>query len=740
MKKFKFNKEKVKIITVGAFLFGAILSNSALASTNDIKLNATEEFKDWNNLSLEEKRETDLPTTFSVSMPESVLNEYEVEKVPNLLTDLFSSVGKLADLDQVSATANSSRYNIADSLKMRVEHQGNTTECWAFSILKSMETNIAITSGNRSLSDFSERHMDYATSRTFKDGINENGFYRETGAGGLPVSGLAYLTNGQGAVLEEDLPFINDDKVKIELSEIDKDVNRIVTDYTIFPGIHKSYKKDSRGNTTQISYFDASGKELSTSDVETIRKAVKEHLVNNGAVTSMTGGNFGEYYNNTNVFKSTAYHCNDSSKTRDHAITIVGWDDNYSKENFAEGAKPLNDGAYIVLNTYGEESFDDGYLYISYEDTFIEKELYGISQTSKVDYDNIYQYDYYGSIFSVGASDVDIGYVACIYDRDKKVNEKIESVGVSLASYASFDIYVNPNGRSMRMSDLIKVGTSDGVMSPGYHRIDITPTELTSDQFTVVVKQKSPDGNFYFATEVKVAGTAYQNVDSENKSYMSMDGQSWTNLSTLNIGGIDMRNSDVCIKVFTDEYEITEEPEEPDVEPDEPTDEPTDEPADEPSEKPEDNPAVKPEDPDDEPTDEKENIITTSKYKVTEDGYIMNIEHCTTIEDFLKEIETEYIKSVTTEKSKEVEDKTEYVKTGMLLKLSDGSKYTLIVKGDMSQDGKVSLIDVSKLLLHYNEQKGYELTGAPEKAADMNIDGKVSLIDLSQILTLYNSL
>ena len=118
----------------------------------------------------------------------------------------------------------------------------------------------------------------------------------------------------------------------------------------------------------------------------------------------------------------------------------------------------------------------------------------------------------------------------------------------------------------------------------------------------------------------------------------------------------------------------------------------------------------------------------------------MNIKHNTQIAEFLDEISTQLITSVTDEKEREIEDQTELVKTGMILKLSDGSKYRLIVRGDMSQDGKVSLIDVSKLLLHYNEQKGYELSGDPVKAADMNIDGKVSLIDLSQILTLYNSL
>ena len=65
--------------------------------------------------------------------------------------------------------------------------------------------------------DFSERHMDYSTSKTFEDGINENGYKREIGVGGLPIMGLSYLVNGTGAVLEEKMPFENsEDKIKLK--------------------------------------------------------------------------------------------------------------------------------------------------------------------------------------------------------------------------------------------------------------------------------------------------------------------------------------------------------------------------------------------------------------------------------------------------------------------------------------------------------------------------------------------
>ena len=715
MKKNKLSKEKIRVISIGAILFSSIFSGKVFAT--EFNVNLPDEYKVWNELTIEEKETTLMPQTNSAQVPENILNKYEVEDVPYLVNSLLGK--KIGGFDNVSATVSNSRYSLADLLNLRVEHQGSTTECWAFATLKSMESNIAIENGLTDIPNFSERHADYATSRTFLDGINENGFNRELGNGGLPISALAYLTNGQGAVLEEEMPF-EDNEEKINLTEIDKPVDTAVTDYQILPSIYKKYEIDGNGNTKSVSYFDVNGNEYSKEEVNALRDIIKEHLVKYGAIATMTAGNYSQYYNNQkNPFAATAYNCNDSSLIRDHAITIVGWDDNYSRDNFAEGAKPSEDGAYIVLNSYGTESFDNGYMYISYEDAIIENEMYGIQSTSKVDYDNIYQYDYYGGIYQVGTQSTKSGSYGVVYNKDNSEDEVLNSVGVTLADYAAFEVYVNPNGSSFRNENLIKVGESDGVLAPGYHRVDITPVELQEGDFSIVVKQTSEGEAFYFEVEASVPGTAYEFADSENRSYISLDGYNWVNLSSLSISGIDMDTADVCIKAFTT---LGAKEENPDQTPDD-------------DEKPNETPGED----DNQQPNEDEGGLTSNVY-VIDNKYIMKISHGTKVKEFLNNIDTNLIKKVYNEQGTEITNSDEVLATGMKLKLSDSSEYTLIVRGDIKTDGILDLTDVSKLILHYNENKGFELSGNPLKAADMNLDGKIDLVDVSQMIVLYNAI
>lgn len=56
----------------------------------------------------------------------------------------------------------------------------------------------------------------------------------------------------------------------------------------------------------------------------------------------------------------------------DHEVLIVGWDDNYPKENFNEDYRPENDGAWLVQNSWGT-LYDKlgGYFWLSYEDKTI---------------------------------------------------------------------------------------------------------------------------------------------------------------------------------------------------------------------------------------------------------------------------------------------------------------------------------------------------------------------------------
>lgn len=731
MKKLFNSKVIKKILGIGVFAFCSfsVFFSNSFAAITDVNLIATEEYYEWEKLSEEEKMQAGMPSAFSISIPDSVLNKYSQLYSRNLINNLVGNVN--CELTDVSAVANDSRYSLADRLHMRVENQGNTNECWAFSVIKAMETNIALENNELDLKNFSERHMDYSSVKTFIDGINPDALNREAGSGGLPIMGLAYLTNGQGAVLENELPF-EDSSDKISLNDLIKPVDTIVTDYTMFPKIVKEYSRDSKGNTVSVKYKDASGKEYTKDEVNSVREIIKEHLIKEGAVVSFNAGSKAKYYNNSDIFKSTAYNCNDSSVIRDHAVTIVGWDDNYSKENFKDGTRPSTNGAYIVLNTYGDTRFDSGYMYVSYEDTFIESELYGICSTSKVDYDKLYQYDKFGGILKLGSSNTDTGYCGVTYSRDENKKEILNYVGISIPDYINVEIYVNPNGSSLDLDDLVKVASSSSVLEPGYHRIKIAPIELTGKEYSVVVKQISENNGFNFEIEGNVKDTAYVEITSENKSFISFNGKDWSNISNLNVSGVDMTKSDVCIKAFTN---FEEQPDEP-VKPEQPDEPETPEQPDIPEQ---------PDDPGEEPIK-----FESSKYKIEmAEGYIKRIEFNTSIRKFLENMDTDLKIQFFDSEDNEIQNQDELVKTGMKIKVTDekdrktaltNSQFILVVRGDINLDGMLNLVDLSKLILHYNGNEGFELKGNSLLGADMNTDGVINLVDISQMLVLYNSI
>ncbi|WP_322150967.1 C1 family peptidase [Paratractidigestivibacter sp.] len=106
---------------------------------------------------------------------------------------------------------------------------------------------------------------------------------------------------------------------------------------------------------------DSEGHYLSTNE-ETI-EAVKKQLVNGRAVvtafhadTSQPGqAAEGNYIN----YETWAHYTNDDSAVN-HAVTIVGWDDNYSKDNFLHNDTIQGNGAWLVKNSWGSETENTG--------------------------------------------------------------------------------------------------------------------------------------------------------------------------------------------------------------------------------------------------------------------------------------------------------------------------------------------------------------------------------------------
>lgn len=101
---------------------------------------------------------------------------------------------------------------------------------------------------------------------------------------------------------------------------------------------------------------------------------------------------------------TVCYYQNTVSDKTNHEVVIVGWNDDYPKENFGwsdAGAIPPEDGAWLCRNSYGDSwAGGDGYFWASYYDSCISADVSTISGRATVfdfadadDFDNNYEYD-----------------------------------------------------------------------------------------------------------------------------------------------------------------------------------------------------------------------------------------------------------------------------------------------------------------------------------------------------------
>ena len=115
-----------------------------------------------------------------------------------------------------------------------------------------------------------------------------------------------------------------------------------------------------------------------------------------------------------------------------------------------------------------------------------------------------------------------------------------------------------------------------------------------------------------------------------------------------------------------------------------------------------------------------------STYKIKYSN-ILNIKPETTVKDFKENftvIEGYTIKREDTELTNE-----DIISTGDILEETDGNKFTLIVRGDLNCDGRLSIVDLSierKYLLEI-----IDIDENQKLSSDMNIDEETSLMDLS---------
>ena len=106
--------------------------------------------------------------------------------------------------------------------------------------------------------------------------------------------------------------------------------------------------------------------------LENDRYAIKEAVLQNGSVQSSLYADEAILYADQSTMYYAADTCAyyyDGPVQYNHDVLIIGWDDTYSRDNFA--ITPPGDGAFICQNSWGETFGEQGFFYVSYYDTTI---------------------------------------------------------------------------------------------------------------------------------------------------------------------------------------------------------------------------------------------------------------------------------------------------------------------------------------------------------------------------------
>lgn len=505
-----------------------------------------------------------------------------------LNTNLKDSV-KRSTYNNLLATSNTidTTYNLSKNYKLKVKDQKNVGSCWAFAYTSMVESTL------KNNKEYSPMHVEYKTSDMYN---------REIGSGGNFNAALTYSASGYGPVYEEDLPFesVYDEEKNKEENYYLADRNSVsldkcnpsakVKDASYFPQIYKSYAADGTityksGNSISIT---ANNKTYTEEEVKAIRTLIKKHIKENGGVIASFYTDIGYtadgeiiseggYYDNTNKSFFSEGNGLFFSSEPNHAVTIVGWDDTFSKDKFPEGHKPNKDGAYIVLNSYGTSFGDNGYFYVSYDDYAIEQQILGISKIEAIDSNSKdvnykYQYDELGVNYSLAfsrgtgllARPLDTMYGANIFTKqDKSHVESLTEVGILLDRAEGIEIYVNPTDDDISKCKLVASYTGENALEAGYHVLKLSsPIDLTGDKFVIKLKYINSEGatvplecnfkNSEFELDESIL-KLYENAKAnQGESYFSLDDSTYNDLYNYKANEkTTFKDTNVCIKAFT---------------------------------------------------------------------------------------------------------------------------------------------------------------------------------------------
>ena len=127
-------------------------------------------------------------------------------------------------------------------------------------------------------------------------------------------------------------------------------------------------------------------------------------------------------------------------------------------------------------------------------------------------------------------------------------------------------------------------------------------------------------------------------------------------------------------------------------------------------------------------------VLTSNTLKISEtDLNIKKVYPKTTVLNFKKSINSEMEYTILNKSGTELSDSS-YIGTGCQVKMKNDKVYTVIVWGDLTGNGKISLTELARISKIFAEQS--TSTDLEKSAIDINMNGKLDLVELAAIARL----
>ena len=461
--------------------------------------------------------EPDVPAEDVPTTPDgSTAADGATSETPVAPADAVSSADS-AQVDAAEQPRTGTRFSLADEgLLTPVRNQYGYDTCWAFAAMSSLESSVLRTTGvSMELSPFQAAYFMSMGNAEWESASNGNPYATPDpyGANGSPFGLAGSLAAGKGAAAVE--YGVND----FGSSFVDS----------------LRYASDVRLTGTIPLYSPVPFWE--TPDASSKIAVVQDLVRNVGPVTASMCADKGD---NFNAEHSCFYAPENAGYFLNHEVAIVGWDDDYPRENFNGALRPQSNGAWLIKNSWGAEEGEGGYFWVSYEDQIVpESVLMGELARSG---EKTYQTDVVGWNNSISVDGSAGAYMAAAYTSDRA--ETLDRVMFATTGYsASYDIsvYRDLTDPTDPTSGILVSSQSGFEASPGHHTVWLdTPIDLSAgDKFSIVVQVQNAGYPYPVAVEafnpdpeLGAAMPTYMTVDDDEEPelcYVSSDGATWRN-------------------------------------------------------------------------------------------------------------------------------------------------------------------------------------------------------------------